>query len=208
MLYFKKCLCFGMLAVAMVCVPVSAQVAASVNYTLEAAVMDGAGGTNASFNYIALTATAQPGTVGVGGSLSYAAGYGFVAGMARLLEGEEGEGESGIEGEYEGESPGEGESFEGETEGEAEEGEGPVEGEEMEGESEGEPGEGEVPAEGEGEGPAEGEGEGEEEGCGCGCCREGAKRLNYPEKMEKTLGDWLLVGLSIVALTDFQRSGR
>lgn len=208
MLYCKKCLYFGMLATTIVCTPVkvSAEAAASASYILDATVVDGAGGMNTSFNYDALTATAQPGTVGVGGSLSYATGYGFIAGMARFLEGDEGEGEGGTEGEYEGENPGEGESFEGETEGEFDEGEGPIEGEQAEGESEGEPGEGE--AQHEGELPAEGEGEGEEEGCGCGCCREGVKRLNFPEIMDKTLGDWLLVGLSIVALTDFQRSGR
>ena len=151
MLYFKKYACFGMLAVGIVFMPlaVSAETAASASYVLEAVVIDAAGGVNSSFAYDALTATAQAGTVGIGGSLSYAAGYGFIAGAARLLEADEGEGEGGIEGEYEGESPDEGEIAEGETEGEPAEGEGPFEGEPAEGESEGEPVEGEVHHEGE-----------------------------------------------------------
>lgn len=189
-----------MLAAFLVCAPVavSAQVAASASYTLETSVTDGGGGMNGSYSYDVLTAIAQPGTVGIGGALSYAAGYGFIAGTARLLEGDEDEGEGGTEGEYEGEGPGEGESVEGETEGESGEGEGPFEGEQVEGESEGEPGEGEVHYEG--EIPSEGEGEGEEDSCGCGCCSEGEKHLNFPEMIDKTLGDWLLVGLCLLVM--------
>lgn len=59
-------------------------------------------------------------------------------------------------------------------------------------------GEGESPGEGEGE-PAEGEGEGEEEACGC--CASDGKMLTPSKLLERTLGDWLLVGLSLVALT-------
>ena len=210
MLCCKEYLCFGVLIATVASAPgaVSAEAAASASYVLEATVMDAAGGVNSSFGYHALTTTAQAGTVGVGGALSYTAGYGFIAGAARLLEEDEGEGEGGIEGEYEGESPEEGEPVEGETEGEPAEGEGPSEGEQAEGESEGEPAEGEVHQEGEAPAEGEGEGEGEEVGCGCGCCRESGKRLSLPEMMDKTLGDWLLVGLSILGLMICQRSGQ
>jgi len=117
----------------------------------------------------------------------------------------EGEGEEPVEGE--GEAPVEGEGEE-PVEGEGEEpvegeGEAPVEGEgeePVEGEGE-EPveGEGEEPVEGEGETPVEGEGEGEEEACGC--CQQNEKALTIKEMVEKSLGDWLLIGVSLLGLT-------
>lgn len=191
MWYYKNHLCFVMLAAALVWMPVEvwALTATSPSYTLEATVIDAAGGLNTSYSYDALTATVQPGTVGAGEAYSYAAGFGFIAGAARLLEADEGEG--GSEGEYEGETSEEGES----TEGESDEGEGPPEGEQAEGEVNQE---GEIPAEG------ELEGEGEEEGCGCGCCGQGEKYRIPRELMEKTLGDWLLVGLCLLMLAPFQ----
>lgn len=74
------------------------------------------------------------------------------------------------------------------------EGEGVFEGELI---FEGESGEGES-TEGE---PMEGEaGEGEEEGCGCGCGCGDEKLLMTPEIIERMLGDWLLVGISVLAL--------
>lgn len=77
----------------------------------------------------------------------------------------------------EGENEGEGESTEGET----------TEGETGEGETvEGETGEGEHP---EGE-PDEGEGESE----ACGCCNTPGKDLTPKDLIERTLGDWLLLG--------------
>jgi|GEM_PF-1652587 len=140
----------------------------------------------------------------------------------------EGEGEVPIEGEGEVPAEGEGEvptEGEGEvpTEGEGEvptegEGEVPTEGEgEVPTEGEGEvptEGEGEAPAEGEGEvpvegevegevdgeqeGEAEGEGEGEEEACGCcGGCQENQKAGDV---IKRYLGDWLLVGISLLTL--------
>jgi hypothetical protein len=204
MLYYRKRLCLGMLAVVLVCAPVtvSAQVAASASYTLEASVVDGAGGMNGSYSYDVLPAIAQPGTVGIGGALSYAAGYGFIAGTARLLEGDEGEGE----GEYEGEVPAEGEGElpeEGEVVAEGEissEGETPMEGEVV--------AEGEIPFEGETSAEGEGEEEGEEDGCGCGCCRQDQKYRDVKELIEKSLGDWLLVGLCLMVLAPFQFSRR
>lgn len=76
----------------------------------------------------------------------------------------------------EGEGEGEGESVEGET----------AEGELPEGEST----EGET-TEGEG---AEGEGEGEEGGEARGCCKAPGKDLTPRDLVERTLGDWLLIG--------------
>lgn len=103
----------------------------------------------------------------------------------------------------EGEVEGEGESVEGETEGELSEGE--TEGEAIEGETEGEAIEGEVEGEsGEGEGESEGEGEGEEEACGC--CKPTDKDLTPGELLERTLGDWLLIGLSLTIVTAFVRA--
>ncbi|NLV45787.1 MAG: hypothetical protein GXY07_14960, partial [Candidatus Hydrogenedentes bacterium] len=65
-------------------------------------------------------------------------------------------------------------------------------------------GEGEVPAEGEGEEPAEGEGEvspeGEDENDACGCCSATDKALNLKVLLEKTLGDWLLIGMALMGL--------
>ena len=56
-------------------------------------------------------------------------------------------------------------------------------------------GEGEVLSEGEGEVLSEGEGEGEGEACGC---------CSASSKSAKTLlGDWLLVGLALMALAAF-----
>lgn len=72
---------------------------------------------------------------------------------------------------------------EGEVEGEGE----AAEGEEVEGENEGEL------VEGEGE-PAEGEEE------ACGCCRSTDKDLTPGELLEKALGDWLLIGLSLAMI--------
>ena len=110
------------------------------------------------------------------------------------VEGEPVEGEP-VEGEpVEGE-PVEGEPVEGEpVEGEPVEGE-PVEGEPVEGEPvEGEPVEGE-PVEGE---PVEGEPvEGEDESDGC--CQ-GNKNLNLDRQFNRMLSDWLLIGLSMMAL--------
>ncbi|NLV45510.1 MAG: PKD domain-containing protein, partial [Candidatus Hydrogenedentes bacterium] len=74
------------------------------------------------------------------------------------------------------------------------EGEPIIEGEPMEGEA----GEGENPIEGEGEA-----GEGEDDGCGCGCGCDSEKVLVTPELIKRMLGDWLLVGLSVVALLAF-----
>ena len=116
----------------------------------------------------------------------------------------EGEGEVLPEGEGEILPEGEGEVL---PEGEGEilpEGEGEVlpegEGEILpEGEGEFLPeGEGEVVAEGEGEILPEGEGEGEGEACGC--CTSGDKNLDLRGMFKRTLGDWMLVGLSLVAL--------
>jgi|GEM_PF-909189 len=116
----------------------------------------------------------------------------------------EGEGETPVEGE--GEVPAEGE---GEIPAEGE-GEAPVEGEgevlpEGEGEvlpeGEGEvlpEGEGEILPEGEGEILPEGESEGEEEddGCGCGC----NKNAPFPNAIKRTLGDFLLLGVTLAVL--------
>ncbi len=105
---------------------------------------------------------------------------------------------------------------EGEVEGENESAEGEGESSEGEGEAPAE-GEGEAPAEGEGEGPAEGESEGEDESAegegepgegegaegeeeACGCCKPNDKNLTPEELLEKTLGDWLLVGLSLAMI--------
>ena len=123
----------------------------------------------------------------------------------------EGEGEVLPEGEGEVLPEGEGEVM---PEGEGEivaEGEGEVlpegEGEVLpEGEGEVLPeGEGEVLPEGEGEIVAEGEGEvlpeGEGEDQACGCCRATGKTLSPRELFERTLGDWLLIGVSLLALT-------
>ena len=115
------------------------------------------------------------------------------------VTGGEGEVESG-----EGESiEGEGESAEGEgepAEGEIVEGEGePIEGEPVEGESvEGEPVEGESKPEGE---PVEGEGESElPDDTRSGVCGKGCTPTN---KAGKYIGDWLLVGLSLLTLMAF-----
>ena len=67
-------------------------------------------------------------------------------------------------------------------------------------------GEGEPPLEGEGEVSVEGEGEilegepteGEPEACGC--CESSTKDLEPEQLFERTLGDWLLVGLSLLTL--------
>ncbi|NLO32944.1 MAG: hypothetical protein GX117_06255 [Candidatus Hydrogenedentes bacterium] len=106
----------------------------------------------------------------------------------------------------EGEESGEGEnSAEGETTVEGEtivEGEATVEGEDettVEGE-------GEATVEGEDETTVEGEGEatveGEEDDLdpGSGCCKANDKLLSLPELIEKTLGDWLVIGMSLVGL--------
>ena len=88
---------------------------------------------------------------------------------------------------------------EGELEGESVEGE-PVEGEgEPEGESvEGEPVEGESKPEGE---PVEGEGESElPDDTRSGVCGKGCTPTN---KAGKYIGDWLLVGLSLLTLMAF-----
>lgn len=123
----------------------------------------------------------------------------------------EGEGEMSIEGE--GEIPAEGEG-EVQAEGEGEllpegEGEPPVEGEgeisdEGEGEvvTEGEQVEGEIQNEGE----LEGESEGEDEACGC--CTSKNKTLTPRDLFNRTLGDWLVIGvtlLTLVALTTFRK---
>lgn len=91
----------------------------------------------------------------------------------------------------------------GEGEGEPlpeDEGEVPVEGEGeafVEGESEVQPeGEDEAPIEGEGEILPEGKGEEE----ACGCCRQDEKTWTFKEMLERTVGDWLLVGLSMFML--------
>ena len=105
----------------------------------------------------------------------------------------EGEGETPAEGE--GEAPIEGE---GETPAEGE-GEIPAEGE---GEA---PVEGEPVVEGEGETPAEGEGEsveGEEEPGGC--CDSGSGAELLPTNLQRRLGDFLLIGISLLCLlTEF-----
>jgi len=106
----------------------------------------------------------------------------------------EGEGETPAEGEGEVPSEGEGEI--------PEEGEGEVL---PEGEGEVLP-EGETPAEGEGEGevlpegetPAEGEGEGETPSSGC--CSQGEKATSLKEIIDRSMGDWLLIGLSLLTL--------
>lgn len=54
--------------------------------------------------------------------------------------------------------------------------------------------EGEETLEGEGESPSEGEAE------TCGCFKQGAKDVTFKEMIERTLGDWLLVGLSSMTL--------
>jgi len=139
-----------------------------------------------------------------------------------ILEGEgeapaEGEGETPVEGEGEAPVEGEGEvpaEGEGETpaEGEGEapiegEGETPAEGEgEIPAEGEGEaPVEGEPVVEGEGETPAEGEGEsveGEEEPGGC--CDSGSGAELLPTNLQRRLGDFLLIGISLLCLlTEF-----
>lgn len=113
----------------------------------------------------------------------------------------EGEGEAEGETPAEGESPTEGEEpAEGEGEITAEgEGEVPVEGEgEAPFEGEGEMlSEGEIQPEGEGEG--EGESEGEDEACGC--CSSSGKILTPKDLFERTLGDWLVIGMTLMALT-------
>ncbi|NLV44172.1 MAG: hypothetical protein GXY07_06705 [Candidatus Hydrogenedentes bacterium] len=100
---------------------------------------------------------------------------------------------------------GEGEHEEGEvSEGESE----PNEGETSEGEGsegEGEHDEGET-SEGEG---SEGEGEtteGEDEDEACGCCQSMEEDRTPREQLERTLGDWLLIGLSLSALCLFANS--
>lgn len=75
------------------CCSVPAQVATSLNYTLQATVIGSAGGTAASPNYSLLSVTAQPVIVGNGATLSYTTGYGFIFGVAGFLETDEGEGE-------------------------------------------------------------------------------------------------------------------
>ena len=149
--------------------------------------------------YVQLTSTTYP-EGAIRGQLDCLA----AEGEGEVLEGEgdEGEGEApegeGGEGEMpEGEAvEGEGEAPEGEGgEGEAVEGEGD-EGESVEGEGEapeGEPVEGET-VEGEGE-AAEGEDEPP-----CGCCREHGKAFAPYEDMKRMLADWLVVGLTIVAV--------
>ena len=110
------------------------------------------------------------------------------------IEGEPLEGEVVVEGEMEGELIVEGENVgEGELEGEPDEGEGEVgEGEPVEGEiSEGEVSEGE-PTEGE---PTEGEDE------SCGCCSSTDKTLSPKDLFERTFGDWLVIGMTLMALT-------
>jgi hypothetical protein len=79
------------------------------------------------------------------------------------------------------------------------------EGESKEGEiiseDEGEPvieGEGEMPDEGEGE-VTEGEGEGEPGPCGC--CNSSGKSLTPKDLFERALGDWMIFGLTLMALT-------
>ena len=120
------------------------------------------------------------------------------------IEGEPIEGEP-IEGEpIEGE-PMEGEPIEGEpVEGEPIEGE-PVEGEPIEGELvEGEPSEGE-PIEGE---PVEGEpieGEPDDDDPGCGCFTGCGVKSTVKEKMDRMLGDWLLVSMGLLVLLVFSR---
>jgi len=89
----------------------------------------------------------------------------------------------------EGEPENEGEVVEGESEMEGESAEGENEGESVEGEQEGEHGEGEV------EGEA-GDGEGE----ACGCCQSIDKNISVREQIEKTLGDWLLVGMNLAVV--------
>ena len=120
----------------------------------------------------------------------------------------EGEGEILPEGEGEVLPEGEGEVL---AEGEGEvlpEGEGEVlpegEGEILpEGEGEVLPeGEGEVLSEGEGEVLPEGEGEQE----ACGCCSRNQKTLNLKGMFERTMGDWLLIGLSTLALVALVRT--
>ncbi len=122
-----------------------------------------------------------------------------------VIEGELAEGEP-VEGEGEGELPAEGE------------GEPPLEGEgeataEGEGEGEGEPveGEGEIVTEGEtiqeGEGEViegeivEGEGETEGENGTFGCCGSTGKSLSPKDLFDRTLGDWLVIGMTLMALT-------
>ena len=130
----------------------------------------------------------------------------------------EGEGEMPAEGE--GETPAEGEVLpEGEGEALTEgEGETPVEGEVLpegegetpaEGEGEGEvlpEGEGEVLVEGEGE-ATEGEPEGEGEDDACGCCASTDKHAT-PELLKRILGDWLIVGTSLLVLMSMSVWGR
>ncbi|NLV46142.1 MAG: hypothetical protein GXY07_16770 [Candidatus Hydrogenedentes bacterium] len=94
----------------------------------------------------------------------------------------EGEGEAAVEGEGEVVAEGEGEA--------PEEGEGEVVAE----------GEGEIVAEGEGEAPVEGEGEEEGEDEACGCCSAPEKDAAIKALLKRTLGDWLLVGMSLTVL--------
>ncbi|MGI6139863.1 MAG: GLUG motif-containing protein [Candidatus Hydrogenedentales bacterium] len=98
------------------------------------------------------------------------------------------EGEGGVEGEpsHEGEGGVEGEP--------SHEGEGGVEGEpshEGEGGVEGEPSH-------EGEGGVEGEGESPDESCGC--CKSSDEKMGWPTLIQKGLGDWLLIGVSLLGL--------
>lgn len=87
---------------------------------------------------------------------------------------------------------------EGEPENEGEPAEGEGEGGPGEGEDEGEPAEGELEGES-GEGETEGE-PGDGEGEACGCCQSMDKTLSPREQLERTLGDWLLVGLSLTVV--------
>ncbi len=90
----RKSTLFAGILVIMLCgivVPAATQVASSLNYTLEASVLDGAGNRAASPAYALLTATAQPGIIGIGDTPAYAAGHGFIPGIAALLESGEGE---------------------------------------------------------------------------------------------------------------------
>ncbi|NLV42906.1 MAG: hypothetical protein GXY07_00225 [Candidatus Hydrogenedentes bacterium] len=130
-------------------------------------------------------------------------GEGEAAAEGEIVE--EGEGEAPAEGEGEAPAEGEGEApSEGEGEIVAEgEGEALAEGEgEVIAEGEGEAlaeGEGEVIAEGEGEAPAEGEGEDETSSC----CGTSGKDMNIRKLMDRTIGDWLLIGMSLLGLTAF-----
>ena len=140
-----------------------------------------------------------------------------------LAEGEvavEGEGEMTVEGEGEVMNEGEGEvpaEGEGEVMNEGE-GEVPAEGEgeisaEGEGETqlegEGEVTEGEVSSEGEviaeGE-PVEGEIQNEGENAPTGCCSSTSKNLSPKDLFERALGDWLLVGISLITLASLPYS--